>query len=211
MLQPVYPKKIFNQIYLKNWLKWKYMKHIISRTYIIIQLKREKEIISTELDRKPQHLKLEKDTTWKWEILTSFNETLLSGHMSKRKLNYIPAGMKVKSAILFSISLIVLSRPLGRNVPELVRTLQIKGITEWRKIKYKFVLQIENDDKKRAENANLLSLLLPVSLSTTVDFFIWGFARLIKYSHSSLLYREKKRKKKRNQQKQSKWSLSESK
>jgi len=31
--------------------------------------------------------------------------------------------MKVKSAILFSIALITLSRPLWRNMPELVRTL----------------------------------------------------------------------------------------
>lgn len=39
------------------------------------------------------------------------------------QLGLLPTGMKVKSAILFSMSLIVLSRPLARNVPELVRTL----------------------------------------------------------------------------------------
>ena len=37
---------------------------------------------------------------------------------------YVPTGMNVKSAILFSIALMILSRPLGRNVPELVRTLK---------------------------------------------------------------------------------------
>jgi hypothetical protein len=36
--------------------------------------------------------------------------------------------------------------------------------------------------------SNLLSLLFPVALSTTVDFNICGFARSIKYSHSSLLW-----------------------
>ena len=40
-------------------------------------------------------------------------------------LNLIPTGMNVKSAILFSISLTILSCPLLRNIPELVRTLQI--------------------------------------------------------------------------------------
>ncbi|PON66682.1 hypothetical protein PanWU01x14_107190 [Parasponia andersonii] len=36
-------------------------------------------------------------------------------------------------------------------------------------------------------NTDLLSLLFPVSLSTTVDFFMLGLARLIRYSHSSLV------------------------
>lgn len=36
----------------------------------------------------------------------------------------VPTGMKVKSAILFSIFWIVLSFPLFKNIPELVRTLQ---------------------------------------------------------------------------------------
>jgi len=35
--------------------------------------------------------------------------------------------MKLKSAIFFSIFLTILSRPLGRKVPELVRTLHVKG------------------------------------------------------------------------------------
>lgn len=43
---------------------------------------------------------------------------------------HIPAGMKVKSAILFSMFLIILSRPLLRNIPELVRTLQNKTLWE---------------------------------------------------------------------------------
>ena len=41
---------------------------------------------------------------------------------------YVPTGIKVKSAILFSIFLTILSRPLARKVPELVRTLNVKGI-----------------------------------------------------------------------------------
>lgn len=41
----------------------------------------------------------------------------------KGRHDYIPTGIKVKSAILFSMVLITLSRPLARNVPELVRTL----------------------------------------------------------------------------------------
>lgn len=39
---------------------------------------------------------------------------------------YLPTGMKVKSAILFSIVCTTLSRPLFRNIPELVRTLHAK-------------------------------------------------------------------------------------
>lgn len=35
--------------------------------------------------------------------------------------------MKVKSESFFSIFLITLSRPLARKVPELVRTLNVKG------------------------------------------------------------------------------------
>lgn len=35
-------------------------------------------------------------------------------------------------------------------------------------------------------DANLLSVLFPVVLSTTVDFAICGLARFIRYSHSSL-------------------------
>ena len=38
-------------------------------------------------------------------------------------LHHIPTGMKVKSAILFSMFLIILSWPLFKNAPELVRTL----------------------------------------------------------------------------------------
>lgn len=38
----------------------------------------------------------------------------------------------------------------------------------------------------KVNSTNLLSLLLPVLLSTTVDFIMCGFARFIKYSHSSL-------------------------
>lgn len=38
-------------------------------------------------------------------------------------LHLLPTGMKVKSASLFSMSLIILSWPLLRNIPELVRTL----------------------------------------------------------------------------------------
>lgn len=41
----------------------------------------------------------------------------------------VPTGMKVKSAILFSMSLMILSRPLLKNIPELVRTLQIKMLS----------------------------------------------------------------------------------
>lgn len=40
----------------------------------------------------------------------------------------VPTGMKVKSAILFSMSLMILSRPLLKNIPELVRTLQIRDV-----------------------------------------------------------------------------------
>ena len=36
----------------------------------------------------------------------------------------IPTGINVKSAIRFSMSLMILSRPLLKNIPELVRTLQ---------------------------------------------------------------------------------------
>jgi len=43
-------------------------------------------------------------------------------HSYAQKL--IPTGMKVKSAILLSIFWIILSCPLFRNIPELVRTLQ---------------------------------------------------------------------------------------
>lgn len=39
--------------------------------------------------------------------------------------NAIPTGIKEKLAILFSMLLIILSRPLLRNIPELVRTLQL--------------------------------------------------------------------------------------
>lgn len=42
---------------------------------------------------------------------------------------YVPIGIKVKSAILFSMFLTILSRPLARNVPELVLTLNVKGIS----------------------------------------------------------------------------------
>lgn len=37
--------------------------------------------------------------------------------------SHIPTGMKVKSAILFSMVRTTLSRPLAKKVPELVRTL----------------------------------------------------------------------------------------
>jgi len=42
--------------------------------------------------------------------------------------NNAPTGIKVKSAILFSIFLTISSPPLSRNAPELVRTLNAKGI-----------------------------------------------------------------------------------
>ncbi|KAF5790940.1 hypothetical protein HanXRQr2_Chr09g0389011 [Helianthus annuus] len=38
---------------------------------------------------------------------------------------------KVKSAILFSMVRTVLSRPRAKNVPELVRTLNEKGVRFW--------------------------------------------------------------------------------
>lgn len=41
---------------------------------------------------------------------------------------HIPTGKNVKSDILFSIALMTLSRPLWRNMPELVRTLLAKGL-----------------------------------------------------------------------------------
>lgn len=41
------------------------------------------------------------------------------------------------------------------------------------------------EGRNELELAYLLSLLFPVSLSTTVDFSIWGSAILIRYSHSS--------------------------
>ena len=44
-------------------------------------------------------------------------------------LSLIPAGIKEKSAILFSTSLTSLSRPLLKNIPELVRTLKKKMFT----------------------------------------------------------------------------------
>jgi len=44
----------------------------------------------------------------------------------KRDRKYIPTGIKVKSAILFSIFLTVLSCPLTKKVPELVRLLNGK-------------------------------------------------------------------------------------
>lgn len=44
---------------------------------------------------------------------------------------YIPTGMKVKSAILFSMVRTILSCPLWRNVPELVRTLR-RRCFRWR-------------------------------------------------------------------------------
>lgn len=45
-------------------------------------------------------------------------------------LSPIPIGKKVKSASLFSMSLTILSRPLAKNVPELVLTLNAKN-EEW--------------------------------------------------------------------------------
>lgn len=42
--------------------------------------------------------------------------------------NHIPTGMNVKSAILFSMVWMILSCPLLRNMPELVRTLKKKNI-----------------------------------------------------------------------------------
>jgi hypothetical protein len=38
----------------------------------------------------------------------------------------VPTGIKVTSDILFSIFLTILSYPIGRKVPELVRTLNTK-------------------------------------------------------------------------------------
>jgi hypothetical protein len=46
--------------------------------------------------------------------------------LQKEERKNVPTGMKVKSAILFSILLIILSCPLMIKVPELVRTLNIK-------------------------------------------------------------------------------------
>ena len=54
-------------------------------------------------------------------------------------LNYLPMGMNVKSAILFSMFLMILSCPLFRNIPELVRTLWTWHCTEK---SYKFALFI---------------------------------------------------------------------
>lgn len=69
-----------------------------------------------------QYSKLEKRTWWwigfKSEYLVS-NTTV-----SPKLLSHIPTGIKVKSAILCSMVLMILSRPLARNVPELVRTLR---------------------------------------------------------------------------------------
>lgn len=45
-------------------------------------------------------------------------------------LSHIPTGMKAKSAILFSMFWTILSRPLVRKVPELVRTLHVKDISK---------------------------------------------------------------------------------
>ena len=49
--------------------------------------------------------------------------TRKQGKINSRRFDCIPTGIKVKSEILFSIVLMTLSRPLARNVPELVRTL----------------------------------------------------------------------------------------
>lgn len=60
----------------------------------------------------------------KTENLSRFTRT----KKGNRKISGgLPAGRKVKSAIFFSIFLIILSRPLAKNVPELVRTLLIEG------------------------------------------------------------------------------------
>lgn len=45
---------------------------------------------------------------------------------NKKNQFVIPTGIKAKSAILFSMFLMILSRPLFKNIPELVRTLQKK-------------------------------------------------------------------------------------
>lgn len=55
--------------------------------------------------------------------------------------------MKVKSAILFSTSLMTLSRPLFRNIPELVRTLNPR----WPIVLFVITVTIEKF-KKRLEN-----------------------------------------------------------
>lgn len=61
--------------------------------------------------------------------------------------------MKVKSEILFSMSLIILSCPLAKNVPELVLTLQIERDTNY---------SIRNKKTKKEENIkqNLVSAKL---------------------------------------------------
>jgi len=46
----------------------------------------------------------------------------------QQESGHIPTGMKVKSAILFSIALTILSCPLWRNMPELVRTLHTRTL-----------------------------------------------------------------------------------
>jgi hypothetical protein len=74
-------------------------------------------------------------------------------------LNFIPTGMKVKSAILFSTSLTILSRPLLRNIPELVRTLK-KGclLSYILYLEYNFPWK-SGDRWGLKKHTNLLSLL----------------------------------------------------
>jgi hypothetical protein len=54
--------------------------------------------------------------------------------------------------------------------------------------KQPFSISEDTLTEKDRKYSYLLSLLFPVSLSTTVDLCILGFAMSIRYSHSSLVY-----------------------
>jgi len=106
-----------------------------------------------------------------------------------------PAGIKVKSAILFSIFFIILSLPLLRKAPELVRSLNTKWVCKhkachiWsasgnRNKKDEIYIKHWTQRKKKS---NPRSTLFPVSLSITADLCILGLAILIRCSHSSFV------------------------
>lgn len=58
------------------------------------------------------------DTNNRWQSYIVINNKYRG-----QEINSLPTGRKVKLAIFFSMFLIILSRPLAKNVPELVRTL----------------------------------------------------------------------------------------
>lgn len=69
------------------------------------------------------------DLTEKTVPVNKFLNVSIKTKIHKKKFkwwDYLPTGIKVKSEIRFSISLTILSRPLARKVPELVRTLHAK-------------------------------------------------------------------------------------